>query len=216
VVLVGLSYATSGSAGDDPKSGKTVSELVVIANRPPTVEELDVIAQAKCLPSKREPGSDRPEVVSTYPRQDETVRQGLLILRVTFDQPMTCSGFFLFQRKDDPCSDVNRTFAQAKQQFLMSFEHKTIRVACFVRPGERYTFWMNPTLPSKSDDPPGIPGPPFMSLRGRLLASHDVTFTTSSGAPVQTISDALSADPETVLADVYRPARRAQAADSRQ
>ena len=50
-----------------------------------------------------------------------------------------------------------------------------------------------------------------MSLHDRWLEhAVPVDFTTSDASPIQTIPDALSADPETVLADVYRPAREGQ------
>ena len=208
-VLASLTISPAGLAAEDPKGDNTVSELVVIANRAPTVEELDVVARAQCLASELELRSDPPKVVSTYPGQNQTVSQGLLILRVTFDRPMSCSGFLAFEGKD-PCSTKTQIVSQREQDFLMSFDHKTIRVACFVRPGERYTFWMNPD-PATPFIPAGVPWPSFTSLQGMPLASKAMTFATSKGPPVQTIADALSADPETVLSEVYRPAQKTQA-----
>jgi hypothetical protein len=52
-----------------------------------------------------------------------------------------------------------------------------------------------------------------MSLQGRAAAAYRMTFTTSREPPIQTIPEALSADPETVLADVYRPEPKAEADD---
>jgi hypothetical protein len=197
MLIGGLAAAAAASAAEDPKGDNTVSELVVIANRPPTVEELMVVARAECLPPKAEKGAVRPKIVSTYPQQNQQVRPGLLILRVTFDQPMSCAGFFTTPPDTkNPCS-------ADEQNFLMSLDHKTIRVACVVPPQERYTLWLNGG---------GIHAlPRFESLQAEPLGGYHITFSVSSAAPIQTIPDALSADPETVLADVYRPARRAKA-----
>jgi hypothetical protein len=202
MVLGGVAFAPWAEATDAPKPTPTVSELVVIAHRAPTVSELGVIARAECLQPKAVPGSSVPEVVSTYPRQGERVRPGLLILRVTFDQPMACSGFILFSGNRNPCSQVKHLPASSaaqdlEQLFLMSFDRKSIRVACFVEPGNNYTFQLF--------------NPGFESLQDRWLEhAHPVDFTTSDASPIQTIPDALSADPETVLANVYRPARERQ------
>ena len=197
--VFGLMAGPALGAVDDPQGANTVSELVVIANRPPTVEELTVVAQAKCLPPKLRLRSDRPKIVSTYPRQDEVVRPGLLILRITFDQPMACSGFFVSgPGRKNPCSS-------SEQHFLMSFDHKTVRVACFIEPDVRYTLHLNPPV----DPAEGTSyRPKFMSLDYQVLGTAHMTFTASAAAPIDTIPDALSADPETVLADVYRPARK--------
>jgi hypothetical protein len=191
------------AAAPDPKGDNTVSEVVVIANRLPTVDELTVVARAECLPPKPEKGSAAPRIVSTYPRQYQEIRPGLVILRVTFDKPMACSGFFEMPvGMKNPCSGQ-------QQQFLVSYDRKTIRAPCLVQAGQRYTLWLNGGG-SLMSAPAGALGvaPRFTSLEGQLLASFHMTFTVSSAAPIQTIPDALSADPETVLADVYRPARK--------
>jgi hypothetical protein len=200
VALLGGLGPMAAYAAPGPNTDNTVSELVVIANRPPTVEELAVIARAECLPAKPEKGSTSPRIVSTYPRQDQEIRPGLVILRVTFDKPMACSGFFavLPSREKNPCSGAHQDFS--RQNFLMSYDRKTIRVPCVVEAGKSYTLGLNEMNVS----------PVFNSLQQRLLAPYRMNFRASSAAPIQTIPDALSADPETVLADVYRPARRAQ------
>lgn len=207
LMVLGVSaFAASPRAADNPKSTPSVSELVVIAHRAPTVSELDVVARAECLQPKAAPGSSVPQVVSTYPQPGEKVRPGLMILRVTFDQPMACSGFILFVGNRNPCSQVRDFFGSSatqglRQLFLMSFDRRSIRVACFLEPGKRYAFQL-------SDPKLGIFGRAFESLKGRQLEDiHPVHFSTSDAAPIQTIPEALSADPETVLAEVYRPAK---------
>ena len=210
-LIGGLAAVAPSQAADDPKGTNTVSEVVVIANRLPTVEELTVIARAECLPAKSELRNARPKIVSTYPRQGEVVRPGLLILRVTFDKPMTCSGFFgVSLGRRNPCYASQQHFLKtiSEQNFLMSFDHKTVRVACAVEPNAHYILQLNGWVST----PEGVALPPqFVSLEGLPLDISRMRFSVSAAAPVDTIRDALSADPETVLADVYRPARRAQA-----
>ena len=194
--LGALPAAVPASSATAPgvDNSNVVSELVVIANRPPTVEELAVVARAECLPAKHEKGSTPPEIVSTYPRRDREIRPGLVILRITFDKPMACSGFIEAPiGTTNPCSNT--------QHFLMTFDHKTIRVPCVVQAGKSYDLWLN----NLNFDPL------FTSLQWQRLAPYRMSFKVSSAAPIQTIPDALSADPETVLADVYRPVRKTQA-----
>src|SRR5258706_10088053 len=71
-----------------PADGATVSELIVTATK--AVSELTVTAKIKCLqPDSSQYRTNRPKVVSSYPAKGAVVRPGLLVVRVTFDQPMT-------------------------------------------------------------------------------------------------------------------------------
>ena len=156
-------------AADDPKGTNTVSEVVVIANRLPTVEELTVIPRAECLAAKSELRSAPPKIVSTYPQEGELVRPGLLILRVTFDKPMTCSGFYgVSLGRRNPCYASQQHFLKtiSEQDFLMSFDHKTVRVACMVEPNTHYILQLNGLVST----PEGTALPPqFVSLEGLPL-----------------------------------------------
>jgi hypothetical protein len=200
--VVGAAVAEAPRATEDPKASHTVSEVTVIAHRAPTVEELTVVARAKCLPPKPHFKSDRPKIVSTYPRRDEVVRPGLMILRLTFDQPMSCSGFVAVSPgRKNPCDN-------SEQHFLMSFDHKTVRIVCVVEPGVRYVLYLNGTV----DTPDGAFNPPrFVSLDNQVLDSSSLAFSASAAAPVDTILAALTADPQTVLPEVYRPLQKAAA-----
>jgi hypothetical protein len=201
-LIGGIAAGGPSQAADDPKGDNTVSEVVVIAHRPPTVEELTVVARAECLRAKSEHRSDRPKIVSTYPRQGEVVRPGLLIMRVTFDMPMTCSGFFAVSPgRKNPC-------AASEQHFLMTFDHKTVRVACVVEPDTHYVLQLNGWVGM----PDGVSATPqFVSLGGQPLDVSHMRFSVSGAAPIDTIRDALLADPETVLPDIYRPAQKTAA-----
>src|SRR5262245_3658498 len=70
----------------------------------PAIDELVVRPEAKCLPAKTEPAAPAPRIVSTFPADNAIIRPGRLVVRVTFDRPMTCRGF-LYERPPlkSPC-----------------------------------------------------------------------------------------------------------------
>ncbi|MBS0360714.1 MAG: hypothetical protein JSR98_05000 [Proteobacteria bacterium] len=146
----------------------------------PSTDELTVIPHAECLEPKRDPLTPLPHVVSTFPAHGETVRPGLLYLRVTFDEPMSCKGFFLrMGRLRAPCN-------QDRQIWLLSFDRKTIRTLCHVEPNSQYGVRM-------SNDPPTAQ---LISLAGRPLDPYEFTFMTSSAPEVTSTSDAIGEDVE--------------------
>ena len=126
----------------------------------------------------------------------------LLILRLTFDQPMSCAGFVAVSPgRKNPCDN-------SEQRFLMSFDHKTVRIACVVEPGVRYVLYLN----GKVETPDGAFSPPqFVSLDNQILDPSSLAFSASTATPVDTILAALTADPETVLPEIYRPLQKAAA-----
>ena len=75
-------------------AGNTVSELILTASR--RVSELIVTAPVKCVPvdALHMRMGGRPKVVSAFPGKGDVIRPGLLVMRVTFDQPMACEGRF--------------------------------------------------------------------------------------------------------------------------
>jgi hypothetical protein len=174
-----------------PPKPPSVSELEVLAPpKPKAVSELDVTAQIKCVPPKREWRGQPPRILSTYPREGGVVRPGLMILRVTFDQPMSCAGYFVFDQGSlNPCGDSGDL-----QHMLMTFDRRTIRTPCVMTPNTHYSLWMNQA------PPPGLMPAQFVSMTGWRLERYRLTFTTSSQPVVQTVREALGEDPETKLA----------------
>ena len=119
-----------------PPKPPTVSELEVQASpKPKSVSELDVNAKIECVPPRFDSRATRPRVISTYPANGAVVRPGLLIMRVTFDQPMSCAGYFAaVGAPQSPCDESG-----AQQRALMSFDRRTIRTPCLVRPNATST-----------------------------------------------------------------------------
>ncbi|HEY3951605.1 hypothetical protein [Phenylobacterium sp.] len=194
-VLATLGAVASSQAAPaaKPKSdGATVSELLVIPEK--MASELDVIARKQCLEVKKEPSTPPAKLVSSFPAQGATVRPGLLIVRLTFDRPMTCNGFL---KRDidlpDPCPDTH-------QQFRQSADRLTVWTVCVARPGHRFGVWLN--KPVFDDDGTGFSdfqnkGAQFESLAGWPVQPYRLVFSTSDGPLVDNIEDALRQDPET-------------------
>lgn len=142
------------------------------------IDEVTVHPVAKCLQPKSESLAPWPKVVSTFPAEGATVRPGVLVLRVTFDVPMSCKGFFAARPPlASPCPD-------ARQHWVLSFDRRTIRAICHVEPNTRYGVRM-------SDQPDSR----FYSLQGKPLDIYEFAFATSNGAEIQTVSDSLDQDP---------------------
>ena len=172
-ILTGLAAATAAVA-QLPRPN-TVEELRVIA--PKMVSELQVTAKVKCLPAERGP-SPAPRIVSSFPAKGAVVRPGVLVVRVTFDQPMTCSGFFMdLPGLPNPCPE-------RAQNMVMSYDRRTIRTLCIAGPNVTYGVRLSPGM-----------GNDFESLDGQKLSLHELSFRTSAGPLVQTVAEALAQDP---------------------
>ena len=163
-----------------PADAATVSELIVTASK--EVSELTVTAKLKCLsPDPAYYRNKRAAVVSSYPAKGAVVRPGLLVVRVTFDQPMTCDGFFLgAPSRLNPCP-------ASPQQMLLSYDRRTVRIVCVVQPGAEYGLSLSP-------DPNGKT---FVGMSGLPSLRYQLDFATSEGPAVATVCEALSQDATT-------------------
>jgi hypothetical protein len=104
-VLFGLAAAFATSALPAPEPSNAAN----------TVAELRILPHAEYLPAKRDIAVRPPRIVSTFPRQGRTVRPGLLVVRITFDRPMTCDGALHNDETLMPaCSD-------GRQDLILSF-----------------------------------------------------------------------------------------------
>jgi hypothetical protein len=149
-----------------------------------TVDELAVIPTASCLQPRNEPQASPPRVVSTFPANGAVVRPGVLVLRITFDQPMSCKGFFAAgAQARSPCP-------QDTQYWVLSFDRRTIRTVCRTELNSHYGL----RLSDRSLD--GTSRATFVSLAGKRLAPYVLNFDTSSDPPINTPSDSLNEDPE--------------------
>ncbi|HEY3951602.1 hypothetical protein [Phenylobacterium sp.] len=151
-----------------------------VAPPTPQTDELMVMPHAECLEPKRDPLTPSPHVVSTFPARGSVVRPGLLYLRATFDEPMSCRGFFLaMARMHSPCSSE-------RQAWVLSFDRKTIRTLCHTEPSNVYGVRMSIDLP----------GAQFVSLAGHAMDPYEFSFTTSPGPEVTTAHEAIDQDVE--------------------
>ncbi|HXA38508.1 MAG TPA: hypothetical protein VNW53_05870 [Phenylobacterium sp.] len=179
-------------------TGASVSELVVVSPpKPATVSELDVVAHVKCVPPRKDARGRAPQIVGVYPKDGAVVRPGLLILRVTFDQPMSCAGYFVFDDgPQNPCGGAGRV-----QHMLMTFDRRTIRTACLLSPNTRYSFSMNEARPTRFG---ALTPAEFVSMTGWPMERVRLTFTASAEPVVATVREALGEDPETRLTPADR------------
>ncbi|HEX3700507.1 MAG TPA: hypothetical protein VHV27_07520 [Phenylobacterium sp.] len=178
--MLGLLFAVAAAqtAGAGPAQN-TIEGLNVVA--PKMVAELRVMPHAACLDAKRDFSIPPPKIVSTFPQRGAVVRPGVLLVRITFDRPMTCAGFLQEdQPLLDPCSPKLQTF-------VLSFDRRTVRTICVAAPKSHFGLWLNR----------GAPGPAlFQSLAGWTPTSYELTFSTSDEPLATSVRDALVQDPE--------------------
>jgi hypothetical protein len=149
-----------------------------------TVEELAVIPTASCLQPRSEAQASPPRIVSTFPANGAVVRPGVLVLRVTFDQPMSCKGFFAAAAQArSPCPAET-------QHWVLSFDRRTIRTVCHTDLAGHYGL----RLSDRSLD--GTSRMTFVSLSGKRLAPYVLSFDTSAKPPINTAGDSLAEDIE--------------------
>jgi hypothetical protein len=147
-----------------------------------TIEELQVQPTATCLQPWNNIQAPPPRVVSTFPANGAVVRPGVLVLRVTFDQPMSCKGFFgAAAQARSPCPTDT-------QYWVLSFDRRTIRTFCRTELNSHYGV--------RISDQSGGDGSraTFISLAGKRLAPYVLTFDTSSEPPVATPGESLNQD----------------------
>ena len=115
-----LSLASAVEAKPKAKPAPAPDDATPVAD----VEGLSVAPAPVCVAPKVNDFAPRPKIVSTYPAYGASVRPGVLVLRVTFDQPMSCRGFFTAVPKlKNPCPDGH-------QHWVLSFDRTTIRTVC--------------------------------------------------------------------------------------
>jgi hypothetical protein len=200
------------SPSPSPSAAATVSELLVLARKPttlsgvevtarrtPTLSDVDVIAKGPCIiPRPRGVPDTRPQVVDSYPRFGQTVPPGVMILHVTYDQPMSRCPVFLLNAGSD--------LARLEQKLAWQTpDRRTLFFIVDLQPRQDYRLWLNaPPAPGLKRM---ILGQTFRSRYGTIAAPHMVAFSTSSGPPTETAQDVLRADPslDALLVPVSAP-----------
>ena len=106
-------------------------------------------------------------------------RPGVLVVRVTFDQPMSCKGFFTsIPKLKNPCPG-------GQQHWIVSFDRKTIRTVCHADGNVIYGIGV-------SDNPDAT----FLSLSGKPLDPYEFRFSTTVAPDVLSTGESLDQDPE--------------------
>jgi hypothetical protein len=170
----------AGQPATDPSTTATaLSGVTVAASKRAILSELTVSPEAKCLGPKlpADRGIPRPRIVSSFPAPGAVVRPGILVLRITFDMPMSCDGIF----QEDP--PWRKPCPGSVQRLALSYDRRTIRMACLVDGNTRYGLRMNAT-----------PSFRFVSLAGWPSPPYELTFSTSSQAEVTTLEEAQAQD----------------------
>lgn len=164
-------------ADDDPAT--IVSELTVTARpRATPLSGVEVAPPKVCLPPRSPPdkGVPPPKLVSTYPAKGQVVRPGLLVVRLSFDLPMACKGSLGARLLNpDPCGQGG------VQSWRVSYDRKNLRILCTVKPGKRYSLWVNRNT---AED--------FQGLGGLRPEAAELSFSVSEEAPVATVAEAVA------------------------
>jgi hypothetical protein len=147
------------------------------------LSSVTVKPKAVCMGPRQPPdrGVPPPAVVSTYPAQGAVVRPGILVIRLTFNVAMSCDGVFLaVPPLNKPCD------GSKLQQFVLSYDRRTIRMLCHVAAKTRYGLRLNydPNFDTARLNPVMAVRANFMSLAGAPLDRFELTFSTSSSPPV--------------------------------
>jgi hypothetical protein len=113
-----------------------------------------------------------PKVVSSFPAKGQMVRPGLLVLRVTFDRPMTCIGLLHNHAPlPDPCP-------APLQAPMVSRDKRTFLTVCMIEANRQYGLWFNN----------------FSSVGGQALPPYELVFDTSNKTDITTVQEALAED----------------------
>jgi hypothetical protein len=196
IVLLMLAPAAAGAqVAPPPPSGRPPVGDVRLAPRATTVDEITILPRATCLAPKQDPDIPPPKIVSTFPAPGDVVRPGLLVVRLTFDRPMSCDGFLF----SDPTYDV--ACPRVLQDMLLSLDRRTIRTICHVPPVTAFSLWVNGNPASGLR--PNLKNQ-FISLAGWPAEPKRITFLSSNDKPARTLRDALLEDPTPGIAGLRR------------
>jgi hypothetical protein len=129
----------------------------------------------KACPEGRRPPDPEipaPRLVSTFPEKGAKVRPGVMVLRLTFDRPMTCIGLL-----DAEGMLLNPCPAPLVEP-MISHDRRTFLTVCMTVENHRYGMRLHR----------------FMSLAGHTADVSDLEFETSTAAPAATVGEALVED----------------------
>lgn len=144
---------------------------------PTPVAELEVVAKGKCVAAEPDPEAPTARVVSSFPGEGAAVRSGVLVVRLTFDRPMTCNGFIVAAPPEpNPCP-------LRRQHMSISYDHRTLWILCATKPNTTYALQLGVKTEHR-----------FESLEGRPAEPFRLSFTTTDAPPTDGVLEALDED----------------------
>ncbi len=185
VLVAGVEPAPQDAAATERDVAERELAQAADLRSPPaaTLSGVTVAQPKRCLGAAfpADPTIPAPRVVSTYPASGAVVRPGVLVVRITFDLPMTCDGLL--------ARDGNLRFPchAGPRDMVLSFDRRTIRTVCQTSPGLTYGLQI---------DPKGAPYP-FLSMAGHRAEPYEVTFSASNDRPLDSVHEALAEDQAT-------------------
>ena len=154
----------------------SVAGVTVTARRPTTVSGVTVVAAGWCPKpdATRYPVDHDPAVVDSFPAQGAATPPGPVLVRITFDEAMSCDWEVSIEGGDsDPCAKAGAWALPARRTFV---------TRCTLAPATHYVFHFR-----KRD------GFGFVGLSGRAAAPFDLIVDTTDARP--TPANAPNADP---------------------
>jgi hypothetical protein len=147
-------------------AGAALAEPPVVAPPPPpkTVSPLTVY-----------PATEPPKLVSSWPAAGATIAPGVLVVRVTFDQPMAEDGFDLGAGADGAAPKCLKTPRRLNDE-------KSFVLLCTTAPDSRYSLALNA----------GAKGG-FANLGGVRAAAATLAFATNGTEGPQSVAEAMKA-----------------------
>jgi len=155
-----------------------VSGVTVTARRPTKLSELIVTATGPCqITTQPRQKLLQPELLSSFPAKNTKVRPGFLVMHVTYSEPMSTCGAYLFSDIYDsqPQLLLGRAWA--------SKDYRTLFFLVGLTANTRYDVWLN-THQLHS----------IRSRWGTMAAPRRLTFSTSTAAPARTVDDLADED----------------------
>ena len=130
------------------------------------------------------PPTQKPKVVATWPAADQAVAPGVLVLKVTFDQPMTPRDFAYGL-------GAGADALQCLKTPRLLNDTKTFVLLCTTLPGKTYAITLNGVAGGASQNSVAQAG--FSNLAENRAEPSALTFTTQTGEPVTKLRDAIKA-----------------------
>lgn len=129
------------------------------------------------------PHTEPPAITATFPAAGQAIAPGVLVLSVTFDQPMLKTGF-------DYASAPGGEMPDCLKTPLLLASGKTFVLLCRTLPGKTYALTFNVQAGEAGAAP--APGG-FANMAEKRAKPASLTFTTTADEPVRSMDAALKA-----------------------